>query len=101
MDREHIKGVADYAKGAIKETIGKITGDKQMQAEGKLDKVKGAVHNAVGTPKTRCVMRPRTNKFPNGGSRPFRAAFSLGGRLHLRIAQERRANKARCRPSFA
>jgi uncharacterized protein YjbJ (UPF0337 family) len=51
MDREHIKGVADYAKGAIKETIGKITGDKQMQAEGKLDKVKGAVHNAVGDTK--------------------------------------------------
>lgn len=66
MDREHIKGVADYAKGAIKETIGKITGDKQMQAEGKLDKVKGAVRSTTpwATPKTRCVTRPRTNKFP-------------------------------------
>jgi uncharacterized protein YjbJ (UPF0337 family) len=51
MDREHIKGVADYAKGAIKETVGKITGDEQMQAEGKLDKVKGAVRNAVGDTK--------------------------------------------------
>jgi uncharacterized protein YjbJ (UPF0337 family) len=48
MDREHIKGVADYAKGAIKETAGKITGDEQMQAEGNFDKAKAAVHNAVG-----------------------------------------------------
>jgi uncharacterized protein YjbJ (UPF0337 family) len=48
MDREHIKGIADYAKGAIKEAAGKITGDEQLQAEGKIDKVKGAVHNAVG-----------------------------------------------------
>ena len=28
--------------------IGKITGDKELQSEGKLDKTKGDVHNAVG-----------------------------------------------------
>ena len=28
--------------------IGKITGDKELQSEGKLDKAKGDVHNAVG-----------------------------------------------------
>jgi uncharacterized protein YjbJ (UPF0337 family) len=48
MDREHLKGVADKAKGAIKDAAGKITGDKELQAEGKLDKAKGAVHSAVG-----------------------------------------------------
>jgi uncharacterized protein YjbJ (UPF0337 family) len=48
MDREHIKGAADKAKGAIKDTAGKMTGDKQLQSEGKLDKAKGAAHNAVG-----------------------------------------------------
>ena len=48
MDREHVKGAADKAKGAIKEATGKITGDKELQTEGKLDKAKGSVHNAAG-----------------------------------------------------
>jgi uncharacterized protein YjbJ (UPF0337 family) len=29
MDREHVKGAADKAKGAIKEDAGKLSGDKQ------------------------------------------------------------------------
>ena len=48
MDREHIKGAADKAKGAIKDAAGKLTGDKELQAEGKLDKAKGAAHNIAG-----------------------------------------------------
>jgi len=48
MDREHIKGVADKAKGAIKDTAGKLTGDKKLQAEGKMDKAKGDLHNVAG-----------------------------------------------------
>jgi uncharacterized protein YjbJ (UPF0337 family) len=48
MDREHIKGAADKAKGAIKDTAGKITGDKKLQTEGKIDKAKGSAHNAAG-----------------------------------------------------
>jgi uncharacterized protein YjbJ (UPF0337 family) len=48
MDREHIKGAAEKAKGAIKDAAGKVTGDKELQTEGKLDKAKGSVHNAAG-----------------------------------------------------
>jgi uncharacterized protein YjbJ (UPF0337 family) len=48
MDREHIKGAADKAKGAIKDTAGKITGDKKVQTEGKIDKAKGSAHNLAG-----------------------------------------------------
>jgi len=48
MDKEHIKGAADKAKGAIKDTAGKVTGDKELQAEGKMDKAKGAAHSAAG-----------------------------------------------------
>jgi uncharacterized protein YjbJ (UPF0337 family) len=48
MDREHVKGVADKAKGAIKDAAGKVTGDKELQVEGKLDKAKGSAHNAAG-----------------------------------------------------
>jgi uncharacterized protein YjbJ (UPF0337 family) len=48
VDKEHIKGAADKAKGAVKEAAGKMTGDKEMQAEGKFDKAKGAAHKAAG-----------------------------------------------------
>jgi uncharacterized protein YjbJ (UPF0337 family) len=48
MDREHVKGTADKAKGAIKEGAGKLSGDKSMEAEGKMDKAKGSAHNAAG-----------------------------------------------------
>jgi uncharacterized protein YjbJ (UPF0337 family) len=48
MDKEHVKGAADKAKGAVKDAAGKVTGDKQMQAEGKMDKAKGEAHQALG-----------------------------------------------------
>ncbi|MCK1518397.1 CsbD family protein [Bradyrhizobium sp. 190] len=48
MDREHVKGVAEKTKGSIKENAGKLTGDKEMEAEGKLDKAKGSAHNVAG-----------------------------------------------------
>ena len=31
MDREHVKGAADKAKGAVKDTVGKMTGDTKMR----------------------------------------------------------------------
>ena len=48
MDKEHVKGAYDKTKGAVRDTIGKMTGDKKTQAEGKLDKAKGAAHNVAG-----------------------------------------------------
>ena len=51
MDREHIKGAADKAKGALKDALGKVTGDKSLQAEGKLDKAKGEAHKTAGDAK--------------------------------------------------
>ena len=48
MDREHVKGAADKVKGAIKDTAGKVTGDKKLQTEGKADKVKGGAHKVAG-----------------------------------------------------
>jgi len=48
MDKEHVKGAADKAKGAIKEAAGKLTGDKKLEAEGKLDKMKGEARDVVG-----------------------------------------------------
>lgn len=51
MDKEHIKGAADKAKGAVKDAAGKMTGDKNLQVEGKIDKAKGEAHNALGDAK--------------------------------------------------
>jgi len=48
MDKERIKGAADKAKGAVKDTAGKMMGDRKMQAEGKMDKAKGAARQAAG-----------------------------------------------------
>jgi uncharacterized protein YjbJ (UPF0337 family) len=48
MDKEHVKGAADKVKGAIKDAAGKVTGNKKLQAEGKLDKAKGSAHNVAG-----------------------------------------------------
>jgi uncharacterized protein YjbJ (UPF0337 family) len=48
MDREHTKGATEKAKGAVKETVGKLSGDKKLQAEGKLDKAKGSAHKVAG-----------------------------------------------------
>ena len=48
MDREHVKGFAEKTKGAVKEGAGKLSGDKDMENEGKLDKAKGAAHNVAG-----------------------------------------------------
>jgi len=48
MDREHVKGMADKAKGSVKDVAGKMMDDKKLQAEGKLDKAKGAAHNVAG-----------------------------------------------------
>lgn len=48
MDKDRIEGSARQAKGAVKETVGKMTGDAKTQAEGKMDKAAGKVQNAVG-----------------------------------------------------
>ena len=45
MGSEHVKGAADQAKGVIKGTTGKITGDKEPQAAGKFDKALDSSHN--------------------------------------------------------
>jgi uncharacterized protein YjbJ (UPF0337 family) len=48
MNREQAKGVADKAKGAVKDAAGKATGDEKLQAGGKTDEMKGAAHKTVG-----------------------------------------------------
>ncbi|HEY3845794.1 MAG TPA: CsbD family protein, partial [Acetobacteraceae bacterium] len=42
------EGAAHQAKGAVKETAGKVMGDKKTEAEGKAERAAGKVQNAVG-----------------------------------------------------
>lgn len=42
-----MSGTTDKVKGTIKETVGKVTGDRETEAEGKLDKAKGEVKDAA------------------------------------------------------
>lgn len=43
MDKEHLKGEARKAEDHITDAAGKLTGDRKLQAEGKLAKVEGEI----------------------------------------------------------
>ena len=47
MDKEHVKGGAKKAEGEVKDTVGKMTDNKKMQAEGEARKTAGDVKDAV------------------------------------------------------
>jgi uncharacterized protein YjbJ (UPF0337 family) len=42
-----MSGTTDKIKGSVKETVGKATGDKKTEAEGKVDKAKGHIKDAA------------------------------------------------------
>ena len=48
VDENRVEGAWDKAKGAVKEGVGKLTGDEKLQAEGVADKAKGNAESAVG-----------------------------------------------------
>lgn len=50
-NNDRVKGAAKNAGGKIKETIGKVTGDKRTQAEGKKEQAAGKVQETYGRAK--------------------------------------------------
>ncbi len=48
MDKDRMKGKMDDVKGRVKRQAGEWTGDKDLQAEGTADQVKGKAQNAFG-----------------------------------------------------
>jgi uncharacterized protein YjbJ (UPF0337 family) len=48
VDSERIKGGVKKATGTVKEKVGQMTGDRDMEAEGSADKAEGRVREAVG-----------------------------------------------------
>lgn len=48
MDKNRVIGSAKEVKGAVKQAIGRATGDAKLQSDGKADQVEGKVQNAIG-----------------------------------------------------
>ncbi len=48
MDKDRVEGMGHQAKGAVKETAGRMMGDKKTEAEGKGERAAGKVQNAIG-----------------------------------------------------
>jgi len=48
MHKDEMKGAAKDAKGSVKESVGRATGDERLEAEGTADKVSGKGKKAVG-----------------------------------------------------
>jgi uncharacterized protein YjbJ (UPF0337 family) len=51
MDKDRMEGAGRQVKGAIKDAAGKVSGDRKLQAEGKVDKATGKVQTEVGKTK--------------------------------------------------
>lgn len=60
VDENRVKGALDQAKGAVKETVGKMTGDTKLQGEGIADKATGKAESAIGGVKD--TVRDAANK---------------------------------------
>jgi uncharacterized protein YjbJ (UPF0337 family) len=51
MHKDQIEGAGKQARGAVKDAVGKMTGDAKLQADGKLDKAEGKIQGEVGKAK--------------------------------------------------
>lgn len=47
-NKDEVEGKYEQAKGSIKEGLGRLTGDEEMEAEGSADKAKGDVQESWG-----------------------------------------------------
>jgi uncharacterized protein YjbJ (UPF0337 family) len=51
MNKDQVKGRAEEAKGAVKESTGKVIGNRDLEAEGAADKAAGKVQKNYGDAK--------------------------------------------------
>lgn len=48
-NEDEVKGKFDQAKGSVKETVGRATNDRDLEAEGQADKAGGDIREGFGT----------------------------------------------------
>lgn len=51
MNKYHVKGAGNRAKGTIKETAGKATDNESLEMEGRADRFKGKAQGTLGDAK--------------------------------------------------
>ena len=48
VNKDQVKGVGKQAKGSVKETAGRVTGNRKTEAEGVAEKTAGKVQKGFG-----------------------------------------------------
>ena len=48
VNKDQVKGVGKQAKGSVKETAGRVTGNRKTEAEGAAEKTAGKVQKGFG-----------------------------------------------------
>jgi uncharacterized protein YjbJ (UPF0337 family) len=48
MNKDQVKGRVEQVKGSVKEAAGKVVGNKELEAEGQIDKSSGKVQATYG-----------------------------------------------------
>ena len=51
MDKDRIKGTAQKIKGGIKEGVGKMFGNRKLEAGGRIERAAGSVRKVIGDAK--------------------------------------------------
>ena len=51
MNKDQVNGRAEEAKGTVKETVGRALGDRDTEAQGKVDQAAGKVQKTYGDAK--------------------------------------------------
>ncbi|WP_295987378.1 CsbD family protein [uncultured Variovorax sp.] len=60
MNKDTVDGNLKQVKGSVKEALGKVTGNKRLEAEGATEKLAGKAQEAVG--KTREAAKDAADK---------------------------------------
>ncbi len=50
-NKDELEGKFDQAKGSVKETVGRVTNDRDLETEGEADRAGGKVQEGFGTAK--------------------------------------------------
>ena len=48
-NRDELEGKLDQVKGSVKETVGRVTNDSDLESEGQADRTGGKVQEGFGT----------------------------------------------------
>ena len=48
IDKKNVEGTFDDVKGQVKEGVGGLTGDRELESEGRVDQIKGKIEKGLG-----------------------------------------------------